>query len=297
MMLETYAWQEITPERQSRLLERPAQGIDASIRDRVGDILDQVRNSGDSAVRALTARIDGVDIAPANGWSADGVVEAIPGHTYVLRIRNASSASFGPDDNYAKIWLEGFEAGGALIWWAYQEVPGERQFGDTQIQLLAERQGRGRRPGATLLVCPMSVVGNWRREIQRFAPDLRVMVHHGGDRARGDEFVQAVAQAQADLAVAKANLAEARAAAALSSWPPRAKKRKAVRSPRRLWRSLADTAPSATWATWAPPPMTMTRLPKTCPSVGRASTTLTPGTEPAISVASISRYSSNGSAV
>jgi hypothetical protein len=73
--------------------------------------------------------IDGVDIAPANGWSADGVVEAIPGHTYVLRIRNASSASFGPDDNYAKIWLEGFEAGGALIWWAYQEVPGERQFG------------------------------------------------------------------------------------------------------------------------------------------------------------------------
>jgi hypothetical protein len=70
--------------------------------------------------------IDGVDYAPANGWSVEGVVEAIPGHTYVLRIRNG--ASFGKNDHYAKIWLSGFESGGALLWWAYQEVPGERQF-------------------------------------------------------------------------------------------------------------------------------------------------------------------------
>ena len=36
-----------------------------------------------------------------------------------------------------------------------------------------------------------------------------------------------------------------------------------IRSPRRLWRSASLTAPSATWATCAPPPTTMTRLPKT----------------------------------
>jgi hypothetical protein len=71
--------------------------------------------------------IDGVDYAPAQGWSQEGAVEAIPGHTYVLRIRNGSS--FGPNDHYAKIWLSGFESGGALLWWAFQEVPGERQFG------------------------------------------------------------------------------------------------------------------------------------------------------------------------
>ena len=35
------------------------------------------------------------------------------------------------------------------------------------------------------------MVGNWKREIQRFAPGLRVMVHHGGDRERGEAFVQA----------------------------------------------------------------------------------------------------------
>ncbi|MDV7133225.1 DEAD/DEAH box helicase [Williamsia muralis] len=34
----------------------------------------------------------------------------------------------------------------------------------------------------TLLVCPMSVVGNWEREITKFAPHLTVLVHHGPGR-------------------------------------------------------------------------------------------------------------------
>lgn len=46
--------------------------------------------------------------------------------------------------------------------------------------------------GPTLLVCPMSVVGNWQRETQRFAPDLRVLVHHGPGRLAGPEFAAAV---------------------------------------------------------------------------------------------------------
>jgi hypothetical protein len=39
--------------------------------------------------------------------------------------------------------------------------------------------------GPTLVVCPMSVVENWRREAQRFAPVLVVHVHHGSDRPGG----------------------------------------------------------------------------------------------------------------
>jgi superfamily II DNA or RNA helicase len=34
-----------------------------------------------------------------------------------------------------------------------------------------------------LVVCPTSVVGNWEREISRFAPGLPVIRHHGPDRA------------------------------------------------------------------------------------------------------------------
>src|SRR5204862_3061778 len=37
------------------------------------------------------------------------------------------------------------------------------------------------RPGPTLVICPMSIVGNWHRELQRFAPSLSVMVHHGAE--------------------------------------------------------------------------------------------------------------------
>src|ERR1035441_10457783 len=40
-------------------------------------------------------------------------------------------------------------------------------------------------PGPTLLVCPMSLVGNWQREAERFTPDLAVHVHHGSDRLSG----------------------------------------------------------------------------------------------------------------
>jgi SNF2 family DNA or RNA helicase len=58
--------------------------------------------------------------------------------------------------------------------------------------LLNERQVAGNGVDPALVICPTSVVGNWKREIERFAPKLRVMVHHGGDRARGESFVAAV---------------------------------------------------------------------------------------------------------
>jgi hypothetical protein len=47
--------------------------------------------------------------------------------------------------------------------------------------------------GPSLLVCPMSLVGNWQREAARFTPQLRVHVHHGKERARGKRFTDAVA--------------------------------------------------------------------------------------------------------
>ncbi len=39
-----------------------------------------------------------------------------------------------------------------------------------------------------LLICPTSVVINWRREIERFAPGLRCLIHHGASRLSGDAF-------------------------------------------------------------------------------------------------------------
>ncbi len=63
------------------------------------------------------------------------------------------------------------------------------------IQLIAllqqERQtaAEGERIGPTLLVAPMSVLGNWHRELTRFAPELVVHVHHGLERPQGERFL------------------------------------------------------------------------------------------------------------
>ncbi|MES1260139.1 MAG: DEAD/DEAH box helicase, partial [Acidobacteriota bacterium] len=57
------------------------------------------------------------------------------------------------------------------------------------LALLGHDRARGvTRPA--LLVCPTSVVGNWRKEAARFAPDLPVLVHHGLSRTRGPEFIE-----------------------------------------------------------------------------------------------------------
>jgi superfamily II DNA or RNA helicase len=49
--------------------------------------------------------------------------------------------------------------------------------------------------GPTLVVCPTSVVGNWRQETERFTPQLRVVVHHGTGRAGGDILRELAADA------------------------------------------------------------------------------------------------------
>ena len=48
--------------------------------------------------------------------------------------------------------------------------------------------------GPTLVLCPMSLVGNWQREAARFAPELSVYVHHGPDRLDGKAFTRNAAQ-------------------------------------------------------------------------------------------------------
>ncbi len=63
------------------------------------------------------------------------------------------------------------------------------------LLLLVRRSESGEpvRQAPALLICPTSVVANWRREIERFAPSLRVLVHHGHTRPAGREFAAAVA--------------------------------------------------------------------------------------------------------
>ena len=80
-----------------------------------------------------------------------------------------------------------------LAWIAFLESLGlngcladDMGLGKT-IQVLARlaEERIGDTPVApTLLVAPTSVIGNWKREIERFSPSLRTFIHHGTVRLR-----------------------------------------------------------------------------------------------------------------
>lgn len=52
-------------------------------------------------------------------------------------------------------------------------------------------------PPATpaLLICPTSVLGNWQKEMERFAPSLKVHLHYGSNRSKGEAFLPSIADA------------------------------------------------------------------------------------------------------
>lgn len=84
-------------------------------------------------------------------------------------------------------YLEKFGFGGCLA--------DDMGLGKT-IQILArliEERNDGEPPGPTLVICPLSVVGNWKHEAHEFVPNLQVYVHHGTDRTSGTAFEEAMA--------------------------------------------------------------------------------------------------------
>lgn len=60
------------------------------------------------------------------------------------------------------------------------------------LALLLYEKENGSLDGPVLLVCPTSVVTNWRQEGEKFAPDLRTMVHQGPKRLKDKTFRQAL---------------------------------------------------------------------------------------------------------
>lgn len=41
-----------------------------------------------------------------------------------------------------------------------------------------------------LIICPTSVLGNWQKEIERFAPSLKIYLHYGSNRLKDEEFLE-----------------------------------------------------------------------------------------------------------
>jgi SNF2 family DNA or RNA helicase len=52
------------------------------------------------------------------------------------------------------------------------------------IARLVQERDAGEVPAPTLLIAPTSVIGNWAKEVERFAPQLKTLIHHGSKRER-----------------------------------------------------------------------------------------------------------------
>ena len=44
----------------------------------------------------------------------------------------------------------------------------------------------------TLIICPTSVLGNWQKELERFAPSLNTYLHYGAKRLKEQDFMQTI---------------------------------------------------------------------------------------------------------
>jgi hypothetical protein len=133
--------------------------------------------------------------AQVDGWLADLLSGAADRTVRPVRPAEAFLATLRPYQQRGLSWLAFLSSLGLGACLA-----DDMGLGKT-IQLLAlEATERADAPGrATLLLCPMSLVGNWQREAAKFAPSLRVYAHHGTARRHGAELAEHLAGA--DLVV------------------------------------------------------------------------------------------------
>ncbi|NEP02469.1 MAG: DEAD/DEAH box helicase [Symploca sp. SIO2E9] len=74
------------------------------------------------------------------------------------------------------------------------------------IALLVNEKAKTEAVEPTLLIAPTSVVGNWQKEIEKFAPHLRVLVHHGSNRIQDAQSLKS-ASSEYDVVITSFTLA------------------------------------------------------------------------------------------
>jgi SNF2 family DNA or RNA helicase len=137
----------------------------------------------------LRAQAEGADDLE---WDHDAAVQAM-----VARLHDKSAMTPISDPPLLCGSLREYQRRG-VAWLRYLESLGlnacladDMGLGKTLeviAHLLAEREEKGpERLAPTLVIAPTSVVGNWQKEIARFAPSLRTLVHHGAARLKQEQ--------------------------------------------------------------------------------------------------------------
>jgi SNF2 family DNA or RNA helicase len=177
-------WVELRPEEMAAALRLFEQGASGEM-----TAAELLRLAAGAEEAGATLPVEGVE---AEGWLGELLAAAV----------DARVEPVAPPDGFHGTLRPYQERG--LAWLAFMDRLGlgacladDMGLGKT-VQLLAlllarpTRAPKGKKTLPTLLVCPMSLVGNWQREAARFAPGLRVHVHHGGERLSGRALRKAI---------------------------------------------------------------------------------------------------------
>ena len=175
-------WMYVDADRLARARAFLAKRSHGTGRMSVGEVLATLRTLDDGP-----GGLPVVDVE-AQGWLADLLSGQVDHRIAPMTAPQGFKGELRPYQERGLAWLSFLESvglGGVLA--------DDMGLGKT-VQLLALMCGElPQELGPTLLVCPMSLVGNWEREAARFAPGLRVHVHHGAERPKGKAFHAVVA--------------------------------------------------------------------------------------------------------
>ncbi len=125
----------------------------------------------------------------AEGWLKNLICEpSAPSSYETLTVPQALKATLRPYQERGFSWLAFLQNHGFGACLADDMGLGKTIQSLALLLLNKEEKRASTHPnhdtGPALIVCPTSVVGNWRKEIERFAPSLKVMVHHGSTRKK-----------------------------------------------------------------------------------------------------------------
>jgi SNF2 family DNA or RNA helicase len=145
-------------------------------------------NQSTADVLELAATADEVDGADVTGWVARALAgEFRPTRAEKVKTPKAIKAKLRhyQEDGLAWLaWLEENDLGGILA-----DDMGLGKTAQALAIIAHDIEKNGPAPTPTLVVAPTSVVTNWLREAERFAPKLRVALHHGSGRDDAAEYL------------------------------------------------------------------------------------------------------------
>jgi SNF2 family DNA or RNA helicase len=139
------------------------------------------------------APIEGLDVLEVtyDGWLAEWMARLTGGEKLsVLPQPRSLQGQLRPYQEYGYSWLDflrRWRLGACLA-----DDMGLGKTIQTLAMLLRIQEDEGVLPGPVLLVAPTSVVTNWAREAETFAPALRVLVHQGAQRLRDEALLAEV---------------------------------------------------------------------------------------------------------